>query len=203
MAKKKAAREPVKKRTPAAPKAASPKPKGAKAATSTRKVAKAPTEPKGLSQREAAKIRKDVKKTETVTTKKAPKKVPTPKENTGKGFFPGNRRKLAKERKQEMKKAAFDALTPAQKNKRTRDNIRKKKNNASKAAGKAGNSAATGTRPSKKAAQATTKNSRGFTKVQKETGVVRGPKTTTTSKKAKGIQKAFKPKSSRTGPAKL
>lgn len=123
----------------------------------------------------------------TVTTKKAPKKVPEPKVKTGGGFLPGNRKALRKERKDEMKKVAFDALTPAQQAKRLRDNIRKKKNslNARSSAGKAGNSANTGTRPSAKGFSTTQK------RTAKETGVARVRKATTTkSASAKGKQKA-------------
>ena len=99
MAKKKVAREPVKKRTPAEP--------------------KEPKEPIGLSQREAAKIRKDVKKTETVTTKKAPKKDPKPVVKTGRGFCPGRRKQLRKEHSMlslQLKRINVSEITNVRKN---------------------------------------------------------------------------------------
>lgn len=129
----------------------------------------------------------------TVTTKKAPKKVPQPKTVVGSGFLPGNRKALRKQRKAEMKKVAFDALTPAQKAKRERDNIRKRKNslNARSSAGKAGNSANTGTRPSAKSGSKSPK-------AKAETGVARVRKPTTTkSASAKGKQKAVPTRSRR------
>lgn len=166
MAKKKAAKkEPVSKRTPKASNSPALTPDQAK------KVARG----------------RGGQTTGSVTTKKAPKKVPEPKVKTGSGFLPGNRKALRKQRKAEMKKIAFDALTPAQKAKRERDRKRKSERsaNAKSSAGKAGNSANTGTRSTAK----------GFSTVQKrgakETGVAKVRKATTTkSASAKGKQKA-------------
>lgn len=140
-----------------------------------------------LTPEQAAKIQRTrggMKGTGTVQVKKAPKKVPEPKTQVGRGFLPGNRKALRQEKKQEEKRIKEESLTDAQRKKRTADAERKRRRsaNAKKAAGKAKISANTGTRPS-----ATGTKKRATKKGAK--GKVIAPTTTKKSSRAKGKQK--------------
>jgi hypothetical protein len=140
-----------------------------------------------LTPEQAAKIQKTrggMKGTSGIEVRKAPKKVPEPKTKTGKGFLPGNRKALRKEKRQEEKRIKEESLTDSQRKKRTADRERKRRRsaNAKKAAGKSKINANTGTRPS-----ATSTKKRATKKGAK--GKVVAPKTTKKSSSAKGKQK--------------